>query len=128
MACRGIGCAVAILSFVMPAFILVQSAPKTDLAGLGFALLFLLWTTAPTVLPWILMRRGAGAESSRWLFWGQLVSFLLATAFYAKILHSGFDSPFIFFVMPASLQWVALVVTMVAAEMRFPGDGAGGGG
>ena len=118
MGIRGISFATAILSFVLPTVILVQSAPKKDLAGLVFALVFLLWTSAPTIIPWILMRRGEGGQSSRWLFSGQLVSILLATAFYAKILHSGYDSPFIFFVMPASFQWVALAVTMIAAEMR----------
>lgn len=121
MALRGISFAIAILSSVLPIFILVDSAPKADVAGLVFALLFLLWTSVPTAIPWILVRRGADGPSFRWLFAGQLVSFVLATAFYAKILYSGYDSPFIFFVMPATLQWVVLAVTTVAAEMTGGG-------
>ncbi|MEO8375613.1 MAG: hypothetical protein ABI471_10340 [Sphingomonas bacterium] len=121
MTLRRISFAVAILSFALPIFILVDSAPKTDLAGLVFTLLFLLWTSVPTAIPWLLVRRGSGGPSFRWLFSGQLVSFVLATAFYAKILHSGYDSPFIFFVMPATFQWVVLAVTIVAAEMGVSG-------
>ena len=125
MALRGISFAVAILSFALPIFILVDSAPKTDVAGLAFALLFLLWTSVPTAIPWILVRRGADGASFRWLFSGQIVSFVLATAFYAKILYSGYDSPFIFFVLPSGFQWVVLAVTMVAAEMAGSGKSSG---
>src|SRR5258708_6162633 len=108
MIVRRISCAIAILSFGVPIAILVQSAPKPDLAGLALSLVFLLWTAAPTIIPWILLRRAGSGRASRWLFAGQLVSFLVATAFYAKILYVGYDSPLIFFVMPASVQWVVL--------------------
>ena len=115
---RGVSGGLALLSFVVPIVILVQSAPKPDLGGLAFSLVFLLWTAAPTIIPWMLLRRAGSGRASRMLVAGQLLSFLLATAFYAKILHAGYESPLIFFVMPAGVQWVILGATMVAAEMR----------
>lgn len=111
---KRLSASVAALCFLCPAIIALQCGLIRELRLLPFASTFLASAVLPTLIPWLLIRRGG--QFSYLVVAYQLMSALAANIYYVFVLIHGYDSPLIFFMFPVSVQWLFLFAALVVVE------------